>query len=387
MKRKIIFYPLILLFILFAETVFCSKLKVFYEKSSGGGYNFYAENLFPVECWVKLEFKEFKNLRTDRELPFETVVKKNSGKVFLFKAKPVSKKKRYGFRYLYRYIKGDPYKKTDSEHLYIFPYKHGSKYKISQGYMGGITHFGDDGYALDFQMKEGTHVIAARDGVVVEVKEDSNIGGPTEKYNKHGNYVLIYHSDGTFADYVHLKRNGALVEVNDVVKAGDVIGLSGNTGRSSGPHLHFSVSKPTVRGKRVSIPVKFLNHDGNPVEPLGGNFYYSTHPGKEPFRVVLGKNISDKDYNNYHKKIKRTGRIRFRSEAVDNTILVFFRNETSDRIKVEVDFNLTNLVASKILPLKRDVGPGSEVYICFFRVKDKRKGYSYSSRCRYQKIN
>ena len=82
---------------------------------------------------------------------------------------------------------------------------------------------------------------AARDGTVVAVRQDSDVGGTDEKYLNSSNYVVIRHSDGTFAEYLHLKHNGALVSVGDKVRTHQVLGLSGNTGHSSIPHLHFAV--------------------------------------------------------------------------------------------------------------------------------------------------
>mgnify|MGYP000197477343 CR=1 FL=1 len=57
------------------------------------------------------------------------------------------------------------------------------------------------------------------------------------------NYVFIQHQDGSVARYFHLTHNGALVEEGDKVNTGDVIALSGNTGQSGGPHLHFDVQQ------------------------------------------------------------------------------------------------------------------------------------------------
>jgi murein DD-endopeptidase MepM/ murein hydrolase activator NlpD len=105
-------------------------------------------------------------------------------------------------------------------------------------------------------MPEGTTLVAARDGVVVEAKEDFAEGGTDPYYKDKGNYVLILHNDGSWAGYFHLKKDGVLVEVGQKVNRGERIALSGNTGWSSAPHLHFEVSLPTQKG-RITVPTKF----------------------------------------------------------------------------------------------------------------------------------
>ena len=66
-------------------------------------------------------------------------------------------------------------------------------------------------------MPEGTPVHAARDGVVVGTKDDSNRGGSSKKYEWDANFVLIRHSDGTLGHYVHLQKGGVTVKVGDTV--------------------------------------------------------------------------------------------------------------------------------------------------------------------------
>lgn len=97
-------------------------------------------------------------------------------------------------------------------------------------------------------MNVGQTVCAMRDGIVVGVKQDSNRGGRNKKYYNDANYILIYHEDGAFTQYVHLKYKGSLVKIGDKVKKSQPIGYSGNTGFSTGPHLHFGVFKPTSKG-------------------------------------------------------------------------------------------------------------------------------------------
>ena len=107
-------------------------------------------------------------------------------------------------------------------------------------------------------MPQGSEVCAARAGQVVAVKSDSDEGGSDRKFMEKANYVVVRHSDGTHGEYVHLQRDGARVKVGQQVKAGDIIALSGNTGFSSRPHLHFHISIPVDGTKFKSVPMKFL---------------------------------------------------------------------------------------------------------------------------------
>jgi murein DD-endopeptidase MepM/ murein hydrolase activator NlpD len=129
--------------------------------------------------------------------------------------------------------------KDDTSYVYALPYEEGEKHRIVQGYFGPFSH--RDRAALDFKMKRGTKITAAREGVVTRVKEDGDRGGWNKKYSRHGNNIIITHPDGSRAGYWHLQLNGALVNVGDTVKRGQVIGLSGKTGYTAMPHLHFLV--------------------------------------------------------------------------------------------------------------------------------------------------
>jgi len=98
-------------------------------------------------------------------------------------------------------------------------------------------------HAVDFIVPEGTSIFAAADGVVVDVKQDSDKGGSTEEFDEEGNYIEIKHVNNEYSIYEHLKQNGSLVKIGDSVKEGQVIGYSGSTGWLAhlGPHLHFDV--------------------------------------------------------------------------------------------------------------------------------------------------
>jgi murein DD-endopeptidase MepM/ murein hydrolase activator NlpD len=117
-------------------------------------------------------------------------------------------------------------------------------------------------------MDEGTEVLAARDGVVVKVFQSNTESCLKEECKKFNNFILIYHSDGTIANYSHLLQNGSKVSAGDIVKKGDVIGLSGNTGFSSGPHLHFSCSLLLGVERIQTVRTKFRIGDGRKSEYL-----------------------------------------------------------------------------------------------------------------------
>jgi murein DD-endopeptidase MepM/ murein hydrolase activator NlpD len=129
--------------------------------------------------------------------------------------------------------------KDDTSFIYQLPYETNNSHVLVQGYFSRGTH--KNRAALDFKMKRGTRVCAARSGVVIRVKEDGKKGGGNVKYRPYGNLILIQHNDQTRSGYWHLQYNGALINVGDTVEQGQVIGLSGKTGYTYLPHLHFIV--------------------------------------------------------------------------------------------------------------------------------------------------
>lgn len=135
------------------------------------------------------------------------------------------------------YMKGRS--QEDTSFVYLLPYKHGTSQAMVQGY--NTRHSHRYMVAIDFKMKTGTTICAARSGVVTEVKEDSDRGGLDEQYMADWNYLIVQHEDSSTALYGHLQLNGALVNRGDSIKAGQPIALSGNTGYSAFPHLHFQV--------------------------------------------------------------------------------------------------------------------------------------------------
>lgn len=161
----------------------------------------------------------------------------------------------------------------DAKAVYELPFKSGQSFPVGQGFHGTFSHTGNDEYAVDFDMPVGTEVRAARAGKVVVVVDEYTEGGPNPALFDKANYVLVRHEDGTLGEYVHLKRGGARVKPGTKVRAGDLIGLSGNVGYSRGPHLHFGVFRAVNGNDRETIPVKFRTASGKVVEPVEGETY------------------------------------------------------------------------------------------------------------------
>jgi len=149
----------------------------------------------------------------------------------------------------------------DAEVRYAMPFGGGEKRKLSQGVNGGISHSGIERYAFDFVMPEGTPVLAARDGIVVSVKDGFTVGAFDPVLKDKVNSVWVAQKDGTIAHYTHLSP-GIAVRVGQHVAKDQRLGLSGNTGYTQGPHLHFHVGKVESDMEGYTIPILF--EDGTP---------------------------------------------------------------------------------------------------------------------------
>ena len=129
--------------------------------------------------------------------------------------------------------------KPDTSYIYSLPFSKKSKFLLIQAYNSKMSHAGE--LSLDFKMKPGRKICAAREGTVIAVKEDSDRGGLKLGYMSDGNHVIIRHADGSTAMYWHLMKAGVVVEEGESVMKGQHIGYSGNTGYTAFPHLHFQV--------------------------------------------------------------------------------------------------------------------------------------------------
>jgi murein DD-endopeptidase MepM/ murein hydrolase activator NlpD len=164
--------------------------------------------------------------------------------------------------------------KKDSSYIYTLPFEHKKRVFLIQAYEGSFSHKGER--ALDFKVKTGTKVCAARGGVVTATREDSEKGGLKPENLSDGNYIIIQHTDGTVANYWHFQKEGVLVNAGDTVQKGQLIGLSGNSGYSAFPHLHFEVQGYDASGKYVQLPTRFYSQKGvSYLRP--GKFYRVFH--------------------------------------------------------------------------------------------------------------
>jgi hypothetical protein len=116
---------------------------------------------------------------------------------------------------------------------------------------------GHDTPGIDFRIPSGTPVHAAGPGTVVGVEEDCR---PGDRWcsGRRGNYVEIAHPAGRHSRYLHLRPRGASVTLGQRVARGQVIGYSGSTGDSTGPHLHYD---ELLRGSRVYPGPMYALHD------------------------------------------------------------------------------------------------------------------------------
>lgn len=161
----------------------------------------------------------------------------------------------------------------DDDLIYRLPYETGKSYYVLQGYGSRLSHTGPEEFTVDFKMREGTAVHAARDGIVAKTEESHSKGCWKGGCGKYANYIVILHDDWTTGEYYHLQKDGVLVEVGDRVTAGQKIALSGDTGNSALPHLHFGVYRAAPWGKFQSIPVQFGSIDGVVQKPRRGGRY------------------------------------------------------------------------------------------------------------------
>jgi murein DD-endopeptidase MepM/ murein hydrolase activator NlpD len=212
----------------------------------------------PVE--VQLSFVTSENIAAEPPLPLRVVLPAD-GERSIAVLRVLDNARSANYSLEFGAVPGDPAAQPDGT-VYQLPLDT-SQWRIDQGFGGSFSHTDPQSrYAIDLAADEGTPVLAARDGVVMQVEDDfEGAGLDLEKFASRANHVRVLHADGTMAVYAHLQPESVTLAPGQRVRAGQRLGASGNTGFSTGPHLHFALQRN--RGlELVSIPFQMHGPDG-----------------------------------------------------------------------------------------------------------------------------
>lgn len=242
------------------------------QRAAANGVMLVAQNTFFGPVQIAFRVHPIENVSTDTKRSGLTVLPPRSETELVFVGKSAEQVD-LRFDSEFQFIPGQPGAEHRPEQPYRLPYALSSSVRVSQAYPGTKTH-GDPAsqYAVDFVMPVGTDVFAARDGVVIEVASDFfESGTDYEVDGPRANVVRVLHADGTMALYVHLNWNTIRVVPGQRVRRGEYLADSGNTGFTTGPHLHFVVQR-NEGGALVAVPLEFAGANG-PVTPVTGETY------------------------------------------------------------------------------------------------------------------
>jgi murein DD-endopeptidase MepM/ murein hydrolase activator NlpD len=211
---------------------------------------------------VRVSLNEATNAVTEPRLP-RTFVLESLQERELFAVGPLNGRRSWSYRFETVAQVGREGARHAPQRPYRAPVAADGEFRIGQGFGGEYSHGGPAGFhAVDIPMPIGTPVHAAREGVVMDVaRYFHGAGDDLKRDGPRANYVRILHDDGSMALYAHLDYEGVMVRPGQVVERGQRIGLSGNTGFSTGPHLHFAVQVNRDL-QLTSVPFEFEDRDG-----------------------------------------------------------------------------------------------------------------------------
>lgn len=245
----------------------CVKVK----HGSRGQVDFYLKNQKPYDITITLRVDPQNLVSASGNVITKTL--DGGSQLLALSYRPVKSYFSTDYDYDIQWAVGRLNVKHDDDYLYRLPYAQVDSHYVVQGFNGGYSHQGLSSYAVDFAMPNGSKVHAAREGIVVDVESQFKIGGASRKWAPYANFIVIAHSDGSTGEYYHLQHQGVFVAPGDRVKRGQLIGLSGSTGFTSLPHLHFAVYKAEVHGDTQSLPIKFSSNTGVINDPRPGRRY------------------------------------------------------------------------------------------------------------------
>ena len=236
------------------------------------GLRFIAANKYHAPVEVALRFDRMDGLqfaRGDEALRWVVPAQSTVALLTLVRREGVAN---VDVQYYYEYVAGSPEAGHTPDRPYRTPFALAQSFAVTQAYPTAATHKTvDSAHAVDFALPVGTDIFAARDGIVFAVESSNYRGGlDTSRHGAQANVVQVLHDDGTYAVYAHLNRASIRVRPGDRVRRGEFIAESGNTGFSTGPHLHFVVLRNA--GMRLeSIPVVFEGQGGAAIAPATGD--------------------------------------------------------------------------------------------------------------------
>jgi murein DD-endopeptidase MepM/ murein hydrolase activator NlpD len=219
---------------------------------------------------VRIALAEADNVVTEPRLPADFVLASRQQRE-LVTIGPLDERRSWRYRFETAALPGRSDARHRPERPYRPPIPPGSRHRIGQAFGGEHSHRSAGSYhAVDIQMPLGTPVHAARGGRVMDVARHFHGAGDNPEYDgPRANFVRILHDDGSMAVYAHLDFEGVTVRPGQRVARGAVIGRSGNTGFSTGPHLHFVVQVNRDM-QLVSVPFEFEDENGRAVAPASG---------------------------------------------------------------------------------------------------------------------